>query len=159
MIPLELETQDSGMRKVTRQYIAAFVLVALFLLTGCERTVSGSERDTVLAFSEPTVDTLLAGWAAADYAAFSRNFDTAMQEEIPAKGFAALKQDLDDKLGNYVSRSVDRVHRADEFYVVDYQAKFGHAEPVKITVAFHASDHSIAFLAFDAGQVTWSTFH
>jgi hypothetical protein len=112
----------------------------------------------MLAFSEPTVDNLLAGWTANDYAVFSRDFDTNMQEEIPATGFATLKHDLDDRLGNYISRTVDRVAQSDEFYVVDYQAKFGHEEPVKITVAFHASDHSIAFLAFDSETVKWSTF-
>ena len=146
------------MRKVTRHSVAAFVLVALFCLTACERIVSGAERSTVLAFSEPTVDSLLAGWTANDYAVFSRNFDTDMQEEISATGFAALKQELDTELGNYISRRVDRVTRADEFYVVDYQAQFGHEEAIKMTVAFHASDHSIAFWAFDSGKVSWSTF-
>ena len=146
------------MRKVNKYVVTAFVLIALFGLTACERIVSGIEKDAVLAFSEPTVDDLFAGWTANDYAVFSRDFDTDMQEEIPATGFAALKQDLDNELGNYISRSVDRVTRADEVYVVDYQAKFSHEEPVKITVVFHASDHSIAFLAFDSGKVSWSTF-
>ena len=146
------------MRKVTQCFVITFALTALFWLTACERLVSGTEKGAVLAFSEPTVNNLFAGWTANDYAEFSRDFDTDMQEEIPATGFAALKQDLDNKLGNYISRSVDRVTRADEFYVVDYQAKFEQEEPVKITVAFHASDHSIAFLAFDSGKVSWSTF-
>ena len=146
------------MRKVTKRLVITLALTALFWLTGCERIVSGTEKGAVLAFSEPTVNNLFAGWTANDYALFSRDFDTDMQEEISATGFAALKQDLDNKLGNYISRSVDQVTRADEFYVVDYQAKFEQEERVKITVAFHASDHSIAFLAFDSGKVSWSTF-
>lgn len=146
------------MRKTANYSAAVFVLTALFWLTACERIVSGTEKNTVLALSEPRVDNLFAGWAANDYALFSRDFDTDMQEEIPANRFAALKQDLEDKLGNYLSRRVDRVTRADEFYVVDYQAKFEGEEPVKITVAFHAVDYSIAFLAFDSEIVSWSTF-
>jgi hypothetical protein len=146
------------MRNSTKHFFTAFFLISLLWLTACERLVSGTEKNDVLAFSEPTMDNLLAGWITNDYAMFTRDFDTDMQEEIPATGFAALKQDLDDKLGNYISRRVDRVARSDEFYVVDYQAKFGLEEPVKITVAFHASDQSIAFLAFDSEKVSWSTF-
>lgn len=146
------------MRKATRYFVTAFVLIALFWLTACERIVSGNEKNAVLAFSEGTVDNLFAGWTANDYAVFSRDFDTDMQEEIPAANFAALKQDLDNKLGNYISRRIDQVTRADEFYVVTYQAKFEQEEPVKITVAFHASDHSIAFVSFDSEKVSWSTF-
>jgi len=146
------------MRKAIKYFVTVFVLIALFSLTACERIVSGTEKDAVLAFSEPTMDNLFAGWVANDYAVFSRDFDTDMQEEIPATGFANLKHDFDDKVGNYISRKVDRVARSDEFYVVDYQAKFSHDESVKITVAFHASDRSIAFVAFDSEKVSWSTF-
>jgi hypothetical protein len=146
------------MSRVTKQFVTAFVLIALFWLTACERIVSGSEKNAVLAFSEPAVDNLFAGWTANAYEVFSRDFDTDMQEEIPATGFATLKQDLDNKLGNYISRTVDRVTRQDEFYVVDYQGIFEQEEQVKITVAFHASDRSIAFLAFDSERVSWSTF-
>lgn len=146
------------MKKAKEYFVTALVLIALFSLTACERMVSGKEKTAVLAFSEPTVDNLFAGWIASDYAMLSRDFDTDMQEEIPAANFSALKQDLNNKLGNYISRSVDQVTRQDEFYVVDYQAKFEQEEPVKITVAFHASDHTIAFLAFDSGKVSWSTF-
>lgn len=146
------------MSRTTRYLAAAFALTALFALTSCERMVSGHEKDTVLAYSEPTVDNLLAGWISSDYAVFSRDFDEDMQEEIPATGFAALKLDLEDKLGTYISREVDRVARSDEFYVVDYQATFSDEDQVKITVVFHASDQSIAFLAFDSEKVSWSTF-
>ena len=146
------------MRKSTKHFAAAFVAISLFLLTACERIVSGAEKDSVLAFSEPIVDNLLAGWTGNNYTVFSRDFDTDMQEEIPATSFVVLKQDLDNKLGNYISRRVDQVTQADEFYVVTYQAKFEHEEAAKITVAFHISNQSIAFLAFDTGKVAWSTF-
>lgn len=146
------------MSKVTRFFVVAAVLVALFCLTACERIVSGAERDTVLAFSEPTVDNLIAGWTANDYAMFSRNFDADLQEELSATDFAMLKLDMDGKLGRYASRKIDRVARSDEFYVVDYQANFGDEKPVKVTVAFHASDHSIAHFTFDSEEVSWSAF-
>ena len=146
------------MRNPIKYLVVAFVVISLFWLTSCDRVVSGSEEEAVLAFSEPTVENLLAGWTTNDYAIFSHDFDTDMQEEISATGFTALKQDLDDKFGSYISRNIDRVACSDEFYVVDYQAQFSDEELVKITVAFHASDQSIAFLSFDSGNVSWSTF-
>ena len=145
------------MKKNAVFFIVALVLSALTLLTACEKELSGTEKTAVLAFSEAATDNLLAGLTANDYAAFSRDFDTDMYEEIPATDFPAWKQELDNQLGNYLSRQVDRVSQADEFEVVVYQAKFEQEEQVTITVAFH-SDHSIAFLSFDSEGFSWSTF-
>ncbi|MEW5870801.1 MAG: DUF3887 domain-containing protein [Chloroflexota bacterium] len=146
------------MSKMAKYLLTVFVLVALLGLTGCEWTLSGAKKDAVLAWSEAAVDNLLAGWTTNDYAAFSRDFDADMQAEITAAKFADLKQDLDNQLGNYISRRVDRVTQADEFYVVTYAAKFEQEEALKITVAFHRSDQSISFLAFNSEKVSWSTF-
>jgi hypothetical protein len=142
------------MRKAANYLVTASVLVSLFWLTACERILSGTKKDAVLAFSEGTIDNLLAGLTANDYAVFSRDFDPSMQEAIPATNFAGLKEDLDNEFGNYISRRVDQVIQSDEFYVVVYQAKFEQEESVEIRVAFHAN-HSIAFLAFDSGKVLW----
>ena len=146
------------MRKVTKYWVTAYVLLALFGLTACERILSGAKKEAVLAFSEATVDNMLEGWLTNDYGMFSRDFDVDMQEEITPTIFADLKQDLDDKLGNYLSRRVDQVTQADEFYVVTYQARFEQEEAVKIMVAFHISNQSIAYLAFNSEKVSWSTF-
>ena len=113
----------------------------------------------MLAYSETATDNLFAGLTANDYAVFSRDFDTDMQAEISATNFAAWKQDLEAKHGNYVSRRVDRVTQSDEFHVVTYNVKFEQEEPVTVTVAFHAAQPpSIAFLAFDSGKMSWSAF-
>jgi hypothetical protein len=146
------------MRKAAQYFLAAFALITLVWLTACERILYGTIKDTVLAFSEPTTDNLFTGLTANDYVAFSRDFDSNMEEEIPVSTFAALKQDVDNKIGNYLSRRIDQVTQSDEFYVVDYQARFEQDDAVKITVAFHASDHSIAFFAFNSEKVSWSTF-
>jgi hypothetical protein len=146
------------MRKITQYWVPAFVMMALLGLTACEWELSGAKKEAVLAFSETRVDNLMAGWTAGDYTAFSRDFDTDMLDEIPATTFTNLKQDFDGQLGTYISRQVDRVTRADEFYVVTYQARFEEEDLVEITVAFHASDRSIAFLAFDSERTSWSTF-
>lgn len=147
------------MRKITRYFIVALFLSALVWLTACERILSSTEKAAVLAFSEAATDNLFAGLTANDYTAFSRDFDTDIHEEIPATNFADWKQDLDNKLGNYLSRNVDQVTQADEFYVVTYQAQFEQENLVKVTLAFHvAQPHKIAFLAFDSEKASWSTF-
>ena len=146
------------MRKIARYPIAVLVLSTFVWLTACERPLSGTEKAAVLAFSEAATDNLFAGLTANDYEAFSRDFDSDMYDELPVTDFAAWKQELDNKIGNYLSRNVDQVTQSDEFYVVYYHAKFEKAKQVTVTVAFHASDHSIAQFWFDAEEFSWSAF-
>jgi hypothetical protein len=139
------------MRKNTGFLIVAIVLTTLAWLTACEKNLSYTDQAAVLAFSEPAMDNLFAGLTANDYATFSRDFDTDMQSAIPATNFADWKQDLDNKLGKYLSRQVDQVTQSDEFYVVVYQAKFEQEEPVIVGAAFHVVEpHSISHLWFDS---------
>lgn len=146
------------MGKVTRYFIAVLCLLAVISLSGCERALSGHERDNVLAYADAAVEELLAGLKAGDYDLFSRSFDFDQQEETPAASFETLKQELDGELGDYLSRTVEQVTQADEFWVVDYQARFEQAEAVKITVALHAVDQSIAGFSIDSEKGSWSTF-
>ena len=119
-----------------------------------KKNLSGTDRADVLAFSEATMDNLFAGLTTNDYATFSRSFDTYMQSAIPVTNFEAWNQDLDNKLGTYLSRQVDQVTQSDEFYVVVYQAKFEQEEPVIVGVAFHAVEpNSISHLWFDSEKL------
>ncbi len=133
------------------------VLATLIGLSACGSqgtSLSGADRDAVLAFSEPATDNLFAGLTANDYTAFSRDFDTAMQKAIPADGFAAWKQDLDGKIGNYVSREVDQVLRSGEYYVVIYQARFEQDDPVTVRVVFQVAEpHLISGLWFNSEKL------
>jgi len=136
-------------------YIAILVLTALVGFTGCsqDKILSGTDQAAVLAFSEAATDNLFVGLTANDYAVFSRDFDSSMEKRISATNFEGWRQDLDNQLGNYLSRQVDQVSQSDEFYVVVYQAKFEQVEPVLVVVAFHASDHSISHLWFDSEKL------
>jgi hypothetical protein len=146
------------MRKIARYSLITLLLSTLIWLTACERILSGVERAAVLAFSEAITDNMFAGLAANDYAAFSRDFDSDMYERPPATEFSAWKEGLEDEIGAYLSRNVDKVTRSDEFYVVTYQAEFEKEEQVTVTVAFHASDHSIALLSFESEKYSWSAW-
>ncbi|HCB50865.1 MAG TPA: hypothetical protein DEP47_15450 [Chloroflexi bacterium] len=146
------------LRHLHRYSIVALLLSTLIWLTACERTLSGTERAAVLAFSEAITDNMFAGLAANDYAAFSRDFDSDMYERAPATEFSAWKEGLEDEFGAYLSRNVDKVTQSDEFYVVTYQATFEKEEQVTVTIAFHASDHSIALLSFESEKYAWSAW-
>lgn len=146
------------MRKIARYSIVALILSTFIWLTACERTLSGVERAAVLAFSEAITDNMFAGLAANDYAAISRDFDNDMYERAPATEFSAWKEGLEEVIGAYLSRNIDKVTQSGEFYVVTYQANFEKEEQVTVTVAFHASDHSIALLSFESEKYSWSAW-
>jgi hypothetical protein len=119
-----------------------------------DQTVTGSELDAVLAFSEPIAENMFAGYAANDYAAFSRDFDSDMEETIPAGFFVGWKLNLDDKLGSYLSHQVEQVTQSDEYYVVVYQVRFEKDEQAKVGIVFHAAEpHTINHLWIDSQQL------
>jgi hypothetical protein len=128
-------------------------LGVLLSLTACEWELSGQNREAVLSFSEAITDNLIAGLAANDYQLFSRDFDQDMLEVLPVSRFEAWKADMDEKIGDCLSREVGRVTRADEFYVVTYQVECTKAPNVTVEIAFHRS-HTIAHLSFDSGSLT-----
>jgi hypothetical protein len=144
-------------RKEIRLLAITMLVVCLLLLTSCERELSGAKAATVLSLSEPIIDNLFIGLVGNDYATFSRDFDTYMQRSIPGSDFAEWKRGLDSQLGNYLSREVHRVAQSDEFYVVEYHAKFEQEEPVVVGVAFHiAEPHSISHLWIESSQQRWA---
>jgi hypothetical protein len=129
------------------------VVLALSLLAGCGSqgtTVTGDDRDAVLAFSEAKSDNLLAGMNAGDYARFSQDFDQEMLNAMPQTGFDTLKKDRDAKLGLYISREVNSVVQDGDFYTVIYDAKFEKDDAVTVRVVFRAADpHEISGLWFN----------
>lgn len=135
--------------------ISALLLAAILLtlLTGCGSqgaTLTGADRDAVLAFSESKTDNLLAGMNANNYAMFSAGFDQDMLAAMPQSQFDALKKDRDAKLGLYVSRVVNSVVKQGDFYVVHYDAKFEKDDAVIVRVVFRiAEPHQVSGLWFN----------
>ncbi len=134
---------------------ALFALaVVVSVLAGCgtkqATTLTGNERDSVLAFSEAKTDSLLTGLNTNDYAAFSKDFDQDMLNAMPESEFTKLKQDRDTKLGLYTSRTVNTVIQSGDFYSVIYDAVFEKEPAVSVRVVFRVTDpHQISGLWFD----------
>jgi len=135
--------------------IRVLLLAVLFasLMAACapkQIVLTGEEKDAVLAFSEDKTDNLLSGMNANDYAAFSKDFDQAMLKAMTQTEFDKLKKDRDEKLGLYVSRTVNSVVKVGDFYNVVYDVVFEKDAAVTIRVVFRAADpHEVSGLWFN----------
>lgn len=145
------------MKKFFSSCLVVWALLAALALAACgpqETILTDADREAVLAFSEPATDNLFAGLVAGDYAVFAQDFDADMQTAMPESGFATFQQEMAGKIGNYVSREVDKVSQLGEFYVVTYNAKFELDEPVTVRVVFRMTDpHNVSGLWFDSAKL------
>jgi hypothetical protein len=127
-------------------------IITLLALASCGSqgtTLTGADRDAVLAFTESQTDNLLAGMKAGDYAVFSKDFDADMLKAMTQSQFEALKQDRDAKLGPYVSRAVNSVIQQGDFYIVVYDAVFEKDAAVVMRVVFRVAEpHQVSGLWF-----------
>jgi len=138
------------------------LVVALFLIglmTACQKSAPGpggamlsdADREAVLAFSEPQVDSMLDGWNADDYAAFSKDFSEEVLKSMPLEQFDKLRNDEFTGLGRYYSREVESVvQRSEGFYTVIYYVVFENNTEVLLRVRFQAEEpHEINGLWFN----------
>ena len=138
------------MKKIYLFWLAVSLVSFLVGCSSGETTLSGEEKDAVLAFSEAKSDTLLAGMNANDYTAFSHDFDQEMLNAMTESEFAKLKADRDATLGPYVSRAVNKVVQSGDFYAVVYDAVFEKDDAVSVRVVFRVADpHEISGLWFN----------
>jgi len=137
-------------KKISGPFLAALALSLLAACASQGTTMTGDDRDAVLAFSEAKSENLLAGMNANDYAMFSRDFDQEMLNAMPQAEFDTLKKDRDAKLGRYLSRKVNSVVQDGDFYSVIYDAKFEKDDAVTVRVVFRAADpHEVSGLWFN----------
>ncbi len=133
---------------------AGIIAVVALTLPQPPPALSGSARETVLGYSEPETDNLLAGLNANDYATFSRDFDDKMKGAITSAQFGNLEQTVVGKIGKYVSRQAADVQQSGDYVTVVYTAKFENDDPVTVTVAFHTAEpHQISGLHFNSAKL------
>jgi hypothetical protein len=138
----------------TKGILPILIAVLIFsLLSGCESketTLTGTDMEAILAFSEAKTDNLLAGMNANDYASFSKDFDQALSNAMNQSKFDTFKKDKDAKLGAYVSRQVNSVTQSGAYYAVIYDTKFEKDNSVTMRVVFSTADaHEISGLWFN----------
>lgn len=138
------------MKRINLSLLAILLISLLAACAPQQTTLTGDEQAAVLAFSEAKTDTLLNGMNAGDYAAFSQDFDQDMLNAMTQAEFDKLKVDRDDKLGLYVSRTVNSVVSDGDFYAVIYDAVFEKDDAVTVRVVFRIADpHEVSGLWFN----------
>ena len=137
----------------TKLSLLFVALTCVSLLASCGSqgtTLTGADRDAVLAFTEAKTDNLLAGMNAGDYAVFSADFDADMLKAMTQSQFESLKADRDAKVGAYVSRTVNSVIQQGDFYIVVYDAAFEKEAAVVMRVIFRVAEpHQVSGLWFN----------
>jgi hypothetical protein len=133
--------------------LTAALLSACSLLGGTSpKTLTGADKDAVLAYSEPIADDLLAGYSDKDYAAFSKDFNDTMKKGLSEQYFnSTLLPTVFDKIGKYQSRTVESVTQSANYVTVIYNAKFENDDPVVIRLSLDPNDpHQVSGLYFDS---------
>jgi len=118
------------------------LLFVLLLLAACSvksiapdtsAQVDQREQDarSVAAEAEPIAGTILAGLAAGDYAAYSRDFDENLRNAITAEKFAVLKEKFAKTIGVYEAGKlqVNKIEKHSDFYMIYYFVKFRNVGP------------------------------
>jgi hypothetical protein len=133
-----------------KKIIRLAVLLTLFL-TGCSAgTLSGSQHDAVLVYSEPMTNNLISGMTTGNYQLFSKDFDDAMIKAMTEKSFNDLILKIKANEGNYLSHQVAQVTAKNNFITVIYTVKFEKVKNVTMRVVFTASNpHKISGLWFN----------
>ena len=142
----------------TRWMILLLVLLTVAVPLGaCQpppTSITGADKDAVLAYSEGMTDNLLQGFNASDYAAFSRDFDDAMKRGIPAGDFTGMRTQIVGKIGQYVSRQVADVFELQGNIAVNYTARFEQEDAVTVRVVFTKSEpHKVTGLWFNSPKL------
>ena len=127
-------------------------------LAGCSsaKTLTGSDREAVLAYGEPIADNLFRGMNAADFKTFSRDFDAQVVVALPEKAFNdTILGTVGGKLGKYISRQVESVTDLGNTVVIIYLAKFEKDDQVTVNLALGtATPHLVAGLHFNSPSLS-----
>jgi hypothetical protein len=146
-----------SMLKLRRWLTISLIVLSPSLLAACERELSEAEAKVAISRIEPKVDEFFRGLEEGDYLIFSSGFDSYMLKSIPGNDFSEFRRDLNGKLGSYLSREVLRAVQADEYYVVEYAARFKREGSVSFSVAFHrAEPNTINHVWIESDNATWA---
>jgi hypothetical protein len=121
---------------MTKRRFAAILVVTvaimLFILpvfTGCGK---------VAEFSDPMTENILVSMNKADYASFSRDFDSTMKAELDEDFFTDFLAQVIGSVGNYKegSKKMVGVNINNDLTTATYTADFENAEDITVEVTF-----------------------
>ncbi len=116
--------------------ISAFITIVLLtgLLAGC------GAAQTEPSYAGAMTENVLTALNAGDYTKFNQDFDEAMKTALSEASFTTLKNQLQSKYGDYVSKELDKVTVSGKYTTVVYNAKYTRAAKVVITISFSTVD-------------------
>ena len=131
-----------------------FALVLSLAACSSGTTLTGEDRDAVLAYSEPLADVVFAAFESGSYADFSANLSDDMKTGMDETAFNNLKAQLDEKVGSYQSREVTSVIEIKEDMVVIYKAVYSNAPEVTVRLVFSTAEpHQLTGLWLDSPEL------
>jgi uncharacterized membrane protein YhfC len=138
--------------------LGALVLVGLVLsLAGSvmqNNTLTANQQENVLSYTEDRTTNLLNALDQNDYGSFSRDLNDSMKATITQDKLAGLRKQIYSKIGNYVSRRVDRIEQTGDHVTLIYAAKYENDDPVTVRVSFTVAEpHLITGLWFDSQKL------
>ena len=122
------------MKRIIILHLIAFL--AFFSAIGCKQSITGADRDAVLAYAEPVSNSILAGYNNGNYAIYSKDFDEQMKNALTEKVFKQTREMILGKIGKYQSREISDVHKKNQFIIVLYSGKFEKENNVEVKVVF-----------------------
>jgi len=139
-------------------YTLCIFLLAGSLLTACQPSdvsqVEGTDRDAILAYSEPMADNLFTAINENNFANFAKDFDSGMAKAMDEKAFADIQNQLIPKIGKYVSRTVKIVEASGKYKTVIYDAVFEEDDPVTVRLVFNTEENNlVSGLWFDSAKL------
>jgi len=141
-----------------KRILGIALLICTALLAACGPAdvtiLEGTERDAVLAYSEPAADNLFTAINNNDFAGFHRDFDTSMLKAMDEAAFGQIQNQLLPKIGKYVSRQVKSVELSGKYHTVIYEAVFEQDDPVTVRLVFNSEeDDKVSGLWFDSAKL------
>ena len=134
--------------------LVAMTAGAVFALVPQTTQLTSSEKDAVLAYSEPMTNNLMQGLNDDDYAVFSRDLNDRMKGAITETALANMRTQVNGKIGNYVARQVQSVSSSGDSVTVLYAARFANDDQVTMRVSFETAEpHRISGLWFDSAKL------
>lgn len=135
---------------MAKKMICLAMVLILFLVGCSDGSITGSQRDAVLAYANPMTDNLINGMTTGNYQVFSKDFDDAMLKAMNETNFTTMIQKIQTDEGTYQSHQVAQVTAKGNFIIVIYVVNYAQVENIRMQVVFTTSTpHKISGLWFN----------
>ena len=142
------------MRERKMRTLLAFSMMVL-VFSGCIGQLPEEEKTWWFNIADPLAENILQSLNNDDYQQFIKDFSPEMVDGMPLEGFRSLKDLLQSKIGNYISKKPDDVVEKGGFINVIYSVKFEGEDNVTVRLVFIKGDetYQVQGLWFDSPRL------